>query len=142
LTGVLVWLVGQATRLSGLSAVIPPSSIVGAASFSIIDSRNGTSLMLDRSGPTSRVVAQKAGSPNWFLVSQGDTTAHNPSLSPDGVVAAYLSDLNGSQLAIVSLDTGKRRAIPADDMTKLATSQNLGEWSFCSWTQLVFDQSA
>ena len=109
-----------------------------ALEIELIESRDDRVLMLETSGEASRVIVEVSGQASWLLVSQGDTTATNPALSPDGEQVAYVTERDGEQLVIVSLTSNTRRTVRAGQIQDADGDDGLDGMRLCPWTPIAW----
>ena len=137
LAAAATWMVGYVQRqgpftiLSRTVPVLPPS-------MTLVDSRNGVVLMLERSGDLSRVIVETSNQGSWQLVSRDDTAATNPALSSDGKQVAYVTERDRGQLVIVWLDNDTRRSITTDQIQDAGENAGFDDVKICPWTPIAW----
>ncbi len=136
-TALVVGLIGY-VRPRSFSAVVMRALFPSAPLTTLVDSGNGLVLMLEQDGDLGRVMVQRSGRGGWLLVSQDDTTATNPMLSPTGRDVAYVSKRNGGQVIAVSLITDTRCYIGTNRIADIGKNAGLGSMKLCSWTPIAW----
>jgi hypothetical protein len=101
-----------------------------------IEYKGGNLLLVDSSGNGNHISFKSAHSSNWLMIAREDSTATNPTLSPDGTLVAYASKLEGGKILVTSVPTGTVSSILPDMMKDVAKSSNLSELKVCSWTTI------
>jgi hypothetical protein len=137
ITAFVVGLIGYVRRGS-FATVVGRALFPSTPSTTLVDSYNRLVLMLEQDGDYGRVIVQKSDQGGWLLVSQDDTTATSPILSPTGQEVAYVSRRNGGQVVAVSLITGTRRLIGTKRIGDVGRHVGLGSMVLCSWTPIAW----
>jgi hypothetical protein len=137
LIGIIFWITGKGTS-QNIADFFDWLSPRASHEVTMLDSRNGVVLMLERSGKTNRIIVQTADEASWLLVSQDDTTVKNPALSMNGTHVAYVSELDDGQIVIVPLNGDDRYTLSADDVKDAGKNDGFDELAICSWTPLAW----
>lgn len=134
-TALIVWGVGQYQRGNLKRLLVQPSA---PPTSRIVGAINGAVLILEESGAFRHIYVQQADQVGATWVSVGDLTAKRPALSPDGKAVAYISDMDGGTIVIVSLEDNRMVRISQDELHATGVANNLTKLSLCPWSSVAW----
>lgn len=130
-----VWLFG-ADRRGSLGQWLPLKKAVSTTELT--EAGPDSILMFSQVGDLRQIMVLRSGQASWQLVSQDDSTAQNPSLSPDGNLVAYTSQRNGGEVVVVSLVDSQHAEVNSSTILKEGERENLRRLGLCEWSPVAW----